>query len=97
MASSILGQSRKALFHCLFLCEGTEIFLERRIRAFCFYSGVPHRIRYENAQNTIASNHRGVFITHYNIVRLHSAISYVMPADELASRERLIFAGGVVN
>ena len=32
------------------------------------------------------------FVTHYNQVRLHSAISYVAPAAKLAGREAVIFA-----
>ena len=32
------------------------------------------------------------FVTHYNEVRLHSAIGYVAPADKLADRDRAIFA-----
>ena len=32
------------------------------------------------------------FVHHYNIVRLHSAIGYVTPADKLAGREAQIFA-----
>jgi transposase InsO family protein len=31
------------------------------------------------------------FATHYNTVRLHSAIGYVTPADKLAGREQAIF------
>ena len=33
------------------------------------------------------------FVAHYNGVRLHSAIGYVTPADKLAGREPVIFAG----
>jgi putative transposase len=32
------------------------------------------------------------FVAHYNLVRLHSAIGYVTPADKLAGREQAIFA-----
>lgn len=32
------------------------------------------------------------FVSHYNTVRLHSAIGYVAPADKLAGREHAIFA-----
>ena len=32
------------------------------------------------------------FVTHYNTVRLHSAIGYVTPADRLAGRHLEIFA-----
>ena len=34
----------------------------------------------------------GDYVTHYNAVRLHSAIGYVTPADKLAGREQSIFA-----
>ncbi len=34
----------------------------------------------------------GVYIEHYNTVRLHSAIGYVAPKDKLEGREPLIFA-----
>jgi len=33
------------------------------------------------------------FVEHYNQVRLHSAIGYVIPADKLAGKEKAIFAG----
>jgi hypothetical protein len=32
------------------------------------------------------------FVTHYNTVRLHSAIDYLTPADRLAGRHLEIFA-----
>lgn len=32
------------------------------------------------------------FVTHYNEVRLHSALGYITPADKLAGREQAIFA-----
>lgn len=32
------------------------------------------------------------YVEHYNTVRLHSAIGYVTPADQLAGREPAIFA-----
>jgi hypothetical protein len=31
-------------------------------------------------------------VTHYNTVRLHSAIGYVTPADKLAGREKAIWS-----
>jgi putative transposase len=34
----------------------------------------------------------GKFVTHYNTVRLHSAIGYVTPEDKLEGREKEIFA-----
>jgi transposase InsO family protein len=34
----------------------------------------------------------GAYVTHYNEVRLHSALGYVTPADKLAGLEPLIFA-----
>jgi putative transposase len=41
----------------------------------------------EDARRIVAE-----FVAHYNEVRLHGAIGYVAPADELAGRERVIFA-----
>ena len=41
----------------------------------------------EDARRLVAE-----FVTHYNEVRLHSAIGYVAPAAKLAGRERTIFA-----
>jgi len=32
------------------------------------------------------------FVTHYNTVRLHSAIQYITPADKLAGRAEAILA-----
>jgi len=32
------------------------------------------------------------FVTHYNTVRLHSAIGYLTPAAKLAGQEKAIFA-----
>ncbi len=32
------------------------------------------------------------FVTHYNTVRLHSAIGYVTPADKLSGKDKAIFA-----
>jgi Integrase core domain len=32
------------------------------------------------------------FVTHYNTVRLHSAIAYITPADKLAGRAEAIWA-----
>jgi putative transposase len=32
------------------------------------------------------------YVTHYNTVRLHSAIGYITPADKLAGLEEVIFA-----
>ncbi|MFH1109279.1 MAG: integrase core domain-containing protein, partial [Planctomycetota bacterium] len=34
----------------------------------------------------------GEYVTHYNEVRLHSAIGYVTPKDKLEGREAAIFA-----
>ena len=41
----------------------------------------------EDARRLVAE-----FVTHYNEVRLHSAIGYVTPAAKLAGRESAIFA-----
>jgi transposase InsO family protein len=45
---------------------------------------------------SMADAHRLVqhFVTHYNTVRLHSAIGYITPADRLAARHSEIFAAG---
>jgi putative transposase len=40
----------------------------------------------EDARRLVAS-----FVTHYNTVRLHSAIAYVTPADKLAGRAEAIW------
>ena len=41
----------------------------------------------EDARRLVAD-----FVTHYNTVRLHSAIAYVTPADKLAGRAEAIWA-----
>lgn len=41
----------------------------------------------DEARSVVAS-----FVTHYNQVRLHSALGYVTPADKLAGLEAMIFA-----
>lgn len=41
----------------------------------------------DEARRVVAS-----FVTHYNNVRLHSAIGYITPADKLAGLEKVIFA-----
>jgi putative transposase len=41
----------------------------------------------EQARRVVAS-----FVTHYNQVRLHSALGYITPADKLAGLDRTIFA-----
>ena len=41
----------------------------------------------EDARRVVA-----VYVEHYNQVRLHSALGYLTPADQLAGRERKIFA-----
>ncbi len=42
---------------------------------------------FEEAQRLVAS-----YVEHYNRVRLHSALGYITPADQLAGREQAIFA-----
>ena len=41
----------------------------------------------EDARRLVAD-----FVTHYNTVRLHSAIAYVTPADKLAGRAEAVWA-----
>jgi putative transposase len=40
----------------------------------------------EDARRLVAE-----FVTHYNTVRLHSAIAYITPADKLAGRAEAIW------
>lgn len=51
----------------------------------CIRRGVP--LSLDDAQRLIH-----MYVTHYNEVRLHSAIGYVTPADKLAGRDPAIFA-----
>jgi putative transposase len=55
------------------------------LKADCLRPGCP--LSLEDAQRLVER-----FVTHYNTVRLHSAIGYVTPADRLAGRHLEIFA-----
>lgn len=57
----------------------------KSIKVECIRPGVPLSI--EDARRIIET-----WITHYNTIRLHSAIGYVAPKDKLEGRETLIFA-----
>ena len=55
------------------------------IKGECLRPGTP--ISLEDALRIVVR-----YVDHYNQVRLHSAISYIAPADKLAGRETEIFA-----
>ena len=55
------------------------------LKAGCLRPGCP--LSLEDAQRLVEH-----FVTHYNTVRLHSAIGYINPADRLAARHLEIFA-----
>ena len=55
------------------------------IKGECIRPGTP--LSLEDAQRLV-----GRFVTHYNTIRLHSAIGYVTPADRLAGRQDEIYA-----
>ena len=55
------------------------------IKSECIRPGVP--LSLEDAQRIVE-----VWVTHYNTVRLHSAIGYITPLDKLEGREAQIFA-----
>jgi len=57
----------------------------RSIKGECIRPGVP--LSLEDARRLV-----GGYVTHYNQVRLHSAIGYVTPKDKLEGREAVIFA-----
>ena len=57
----------------------------KSIKAECIRPGVP--LSLEDAQRIVEQG-----VTHYNGVRLHSAIGYVTPLDKLEGREAEIFA-----
>ncbi len=57
----------------------------KSIKAECIRPGVP--LSLEDAQRIV-----GLWVTHYNTVRLHSAIGYIAPLDKLQRREAEIFA-----
>jgi putative transposase len=55
------------------------------LKSGCLRPGSP--LSLEDAQRLVEH-----FVTHYNTVRLHSAIGYITPADRLAGRHQEIFA-----
>ena len=57
----------------------------RSVKGECIRPGTP--LSLEDAQRLVAD-----YVTHYNTVRLHSAIGYVTPQDKLEGREAAIFA-----
>ena len=57
----------------------------KSIKAECIRTGVP--LSLEDAQRIV-----GVWVNHYNTVRLHSAIGYIAPLDKLEGRDPQIFA-----
>jgi putative transposase len=57
----------------------------RSVKGECIRPGVP--LSLEEARRLV-----GDYVTHYNTVRLHSAIGYVTPKDKLGGREAEIFA-----
>jgi len=58
----------------------------RTIKADCIRPGTPLTV--QDARRIVAN-----FVTHYNEVRLHSALGYVTPATKLAGREQEVFDG----
>jgi transposase InsO family protein len=57
----------------------------RSLKEDCIRPGTP--LSLEDSRRLV-----GDFVTHYNTVRLHSAIAYVTPQDKLAGRDADIFA-----
>jgi len=57
----------------------------RSVKGECLRPGVP--LSLEDARRLV-----GEYVAHYNAVRLHSAIGYVTPQDQLEGREAEIFA-----
>ena len=57
----------------------------KSVKTECIRPGVP--LSLEDAQRIV-----GLWVTHYNTVRLHSAIGYIAPLDKLQRRETEIFA-----
>ena len=56
----------------------------KTLKGECIRVKVP--LSLEDARRLVAE-----FVAHYNEVRLHSAIGYVVPADKLTGRDRAIF------
>jgi transposase InsO family protein len=57
----------------------------RTIKSDCIRPGTP--LTLEDARRIITR-----FVDHYNHVRLHSALKYITPSDQLGGREKEIFA-----
>jgi transposase InsO family protein len=57
----------------------------RSLKSDCLRPGTP--LCLEDARRLVTN-----FVTHYNSVRLHSAIGYITPADKLSGNEKAIFA-----
>lgn len=57
----------------------------KSIKSECIRPGVP--LSLDDAQRIVER-----WVTHYNTVRLHSAIGYITPADKLECREAQIFS-----
>jgi putative transposase len=57
----------------------------RTIKSCCLRPGVP--LSLADARRLVEG-----FVSHYNTVRLHSAIQYITPADKLAGRAEAILA-----
>lgn len=57
----------------------------KTLKGECIRVKVP--LSLEDARRLVAE-----YVTHYNEVRLHSAIGYVAPAAKLAGRDQAIFA-----
>jgi putative transposase len=57
----------------------------KSVKAECIRPGVP--LSLEDAQRIV-----GLWVNHYNTVRLHCAIGYIAPVDKLEGRETQIFA-----
>ena len=55
------------------------------LKASCLRPGCPLSLK--DAQHLVKH-----FVTHYNTVRLHSAIGYITPANRLAARHPEMFA-----
>lgn len=57
----------------------------KSLKTECIRPGTP--LTLEDARRLVSR-----YVTHYNTVRLHSAIGYVTPTDKLKGYERTIFA-----
>jgi putative transposase len=57
----------------------------KSLKADCIRPGVP--LSLEDGRRLVSG-----FVEHYNTVRLHSAIGYITPADNLSGKEAAIFA-----